>query len=148
MKSQGYAIRICADGKVKVEKVPNVAFPEEVSDETIAAMLACHDIELFYIDAENLPIGERFLCVFDDFGDEKFYNFNELANDLCGFEKMSIYGDALLFPCVRGEREDEEVLLSMPRVVADTVEIVVKAYQYAKENGLPDMLSWVRHDES
>lgn len=148
MKSQGYAIRICGDGKIKVEKVPNVAFPEEVKDATVAAMLECHEIELLYVDADNLPLTERFLCVFDDFGDEKFYNFNELANDLCGFEHSAIYGDALLFPCVGDEREDEEVLLSMPRVVADTVALVVRASQYALENGLPDMLSEVRRDES
>lgn len=140
MKSQGYAIRICADGKVKVEKVPNAAFPEEVSDATVAAMLDCHEIELFFIDAENLPIAERFLCVFDDFGDEKLYPANSLANELCGFEQSAICGDALLFPCVRGESEDEEVLLSMPSGVAETVAMVCRICQYALENDCFDTL--------
>ena len=148
MKSQGYAIRICADGKVKVEKVPSVAFPEEVSDATVAAMLACHENNIFYTDVDDLPIAERFLVAYDLFGGENYTKSNEIANKLSGYEHSAIYGDALLFPCVRGEREGEEVLLSMPRVVADTVEIVVKAYQYAMDNGLLDMLSGVRNDES
>lgn len=148
MKSQGYAIRICADGKIKVEKVPGVAFPEEVKDATVAAMLDCHENNIFYTDADKLPLAERFLVAYDLFGDENYAKSNELANDLCGFEHSAIYGDALLFPCVRGEREDEEVLLSMPRDVADTVSLVVRASQYALENGLPDMLSEVRRDES
>ena len=140
MKFVGYAVRLCGDGKVKVEKVPNTAFAEEVSDEVIAGMLNRHEAELFFIDTDNLPIAERFLCVFDDFGDEKEYQSNALANDLCGFTPSAIYGDVLLFPCVQGESEDEEVVLSMPLEVADTVAQVCNICRYALDNGIFDTL--------
>ena len=136
----GYAVRICGDGKVKVEKVPNKSLNEEVSVTTVATMLDCHEIELVCIDAEKLPIAERFLCVVNDFADEKHHNFNELANELCGFDRSVIYGDALLFPYVRGESEDEEVSLSMSLEVADTVAQVCKICRYALDNGIFETL--------
>ncbi len=136
----GYAVRLCGDGKVKVEKVPNKSLHEEVSVAMVATMLDCHEIELVCIDAEKLPIAERFLCVVNDFADEKHYNFNELANELCGFDRSVIYGDVLLFPCVRGESEDEEVVLSMPLKVAETVAHVCNICRFALENGCEDTI--------
>ena len=136
----GYAVRLCGDGKVKVEKVPNKSLSEEVSAATVATMLDCHEIELVCTNAKKLPIAERFLCVFNDCANEKHHNFNELANELCGFDRSVIYGDALLFPCVQGESEDEEVVLSMPLKVADTVAQVCNICRYALDNGIFDTL--------